>query len=95
MKSKVITLSIEPLESPVRYKNCVIVPSGNEKFPSLVEIEKAPVRLGIKGKKFINAMKAQLTIDAIGAELMIGGGVTKVKDELDSIGFITEDEKAW
>jgi hypothetical protein len=95
MKSKVITLSIEPLESPVRYKNCVIVPAGNEKFPSLVEIEKAPVRLGVKGKKFINAMKAQLTIDAIGAELLIGGGAKKVKEELDSIGFIMEEDATF
>ena len=95
MKSKVITLSTEPLESSVRYKNCVIVPAGNEKFPSLVEIEKAPVRLGIKGKKFINAMKAQITIDAIGAELMIGGGVKKVKEELDSIGFIMEEDASF
>jgi hypothetical protein len=95
MKSKVITLSTEPLESTVRYKNCVIVPAGNEKFPSLVEIEKAPVRLGVKGKKFINAMKAQITIDAIGAELMIGGGVKKVKEELDSIGFIMAQDAAF
>jgi hypothetical protein len=95
MKSKVITLSTEPLESTVRYKNCVIVPAGNEKFPSLVEIEKAPVRLGVKGKKFINAMKAQITIDAIGAELMIGGGVKKVKEELDSIGFIMAEDAAF
>jgi hypothetical protein len=95
MKSNVITLSTEALEGPVRYKNCVIVPAGNEKFPSLVEIEKAPVRLGVKGKKFINAMKAQLTIDAIGAELMIGGGVKKVKEELDSIGFIMVEDAAF
>jgi hypothetical protein len=95
MKSKVITLSSEILEGPVRYKNCVIVPAGNDKFPSLVEIEKAPVRLGIKGKKFINAMKAQLIIDTIGAELMIGGGVKKVKAELDTIGFISEEDTAW
>jgi|TARA_R110000796_G_C14530714_1_gene431813 hypothetical protein len=95
MKSKVITLSSEILEGPVRYKNCVIVPAGNAKFPSLVEIEKAPVRLGIKGKKFINAMKAQLIIDTIGAELMIGGGVKKVKAELDTIGFISEEDTAW
>jgi hypothetical protein len=95
MKSKVITLSSEILEGPGRYKNCVIVPAGNAKFPSLVEIEKAPVRLGIKGKKFINAMKAQLIIDTIGAELMIGGGVKKVKAELDTIGFISEEDTAW
>jgi hypothetical protein len=40
-------------------------------------------------------MKAQITIDAIGAELMIGGGVKKVKEELDSIGFIMAEDAAF
>ena len=95
MKNKVITLTTEALETTIRYKNCTIVPVGNEKFPALVEIEKAPVRLGLKGKKFINPLKAQLIIDSIGAELLIGGGVKKVKAELNTIGFISEEDTAW
>jgi hypothetical protein len=40
-------------------------------------------------------MKAQVTIDAIGAELLIGGGAKKVKEELDSIGFIMEEDASF
>jgi hypothetical protein len=89
------TLAVEKLENKVRYKNVVVVPVGNEKFPSMVEIEKAPAKLKtLKGKKFINPIKAQVAIEAIVAENLIKGGARKVKEELDSIGFLTEDT-AW
>jgi hypothetical protein len=89
------TLAVEKLENKVRYKNVVVVPVGNEKFPSMVEIEKAPAKLKtLKGKKFINPIKAQVAIEAIVAENLINGGARKVKEELDSIGFLTEDT-AW
>jgi hypothetical protein len=89
------TLAVEKLENKVRYKNVVVVPVGNEKFPSMVEIEKAPAKLKtLKGKKFINPIKAQVAIEAIVAENLINSGARKVKEELDSIGFLTEDT-AW
>ena len=89
------TLAVEKLEKKVRYKNVVVVPIGNEKFPNMVEIEKTTVKLkALKGKKFINPIKAQVAIEALAAENLINGGARKVKDELDSIGFLVEDT-AW
>ena len=88
-------LSVEKLENKVRYKNVVVVPVGNEKFPTMVEIEKAPAKLKeIKGKKFINPIKAQVAIELAHAESLIKGGARSVKKELDSIGFLVE-EPAW
>ena len=89
------TLAVEKLENKVKYKNVIVVPVGNDKFPSMVEIEKTPVKLKtLRGKKFINPVKAQVAIEASLAENLINGGARKVKDELDSIGFLTEDT-AW
>ena len=88
-------LSVEKLDNKVRYKNVTVVPVGNEKFPTMVEIEKAPAKIKtIKGKKFINPTKAQLAIELAIAESLIKGGSKLVAKELDSIGFLTEDS-AW
>lgn len=88
-------LSVEKLENKVRYKNVVVVPANNEKFPTMVEIEKAPAKIkSIKGKKFINPTKAQLAIELAIAESLINKGSKLVVKELDSIGFLTEDS-AW
>ena len=88
-------LSVEKLDNKVRYKNVTVVPVGNEKFPTMVEIEKAPAKIKtIKGKKFINPTKAQLAIELAIAESLIKGGSKLVAKELDSIGFLTEDT-AW
>ena len=88
-------LSVEKLDNKVRYKNVTVVPVENEKFPTMVEIEKAPAKIKtIKGKKFINPTKAQLAIELAIAESLIKGGSKLVAKELDSIGFLTEDS-AW
>jgi hypothetical protein len=88
-------LSVEKLENKVRYKNVVVVPADNEKFPTMVQIEKAPAKLkSIMGKKFINPIKAQVAIELLIAESLIKGGSKLVAKELDSIGFLAEDS-AW
>ena len=88
-------LSVEKLSSKVRYKNVTIVPVENEKFPTMVLIEKAPAKLKeIKGKKYISPEKAQLAIELAHAESLIRSGARGVKKELDSIGFLVEDT-AW
>ena len=88
-------LSSEKLENKVRYKNVIVLPAGNEKFPFMVEIEKAPAKIKmLRGKKFINPTKAQVAIEAALAEALINGGAKSVKKELDSIGFLVEDS-AW
>jgi len=87
-------LSVEKLEKKVRYKNVTVVPVGNEKFPTMVMIDKAPKKIGyIKGKKYITPEKAQIAIEAAQAEALIIGGSKSVKKELESIGFISET--AW
>ena len=88
-------LSVEKLENKVRYKNVTVVPVENEKFPTMVMIDKAPAKIkSIMGKKFINPTKAQVAIEAALSEILIRGGARGVKKELDSIGFLTEDS-AW
>ena len=88
-------LSVEKLENKVRYKNVTVVPVENEKFPTMVMIDKAPAKLKeIKGKKFINPTKAQLAIELAIAESLISKGSKLVAKELDSIGFLTE-ASAW
>ena len=88
-------LSVEKLDNKVRYKNVTVVPVENEKFPTMVQIEKAPSKLkSIMGKKFINPTKAQVAIELVIAESLIKGGSKLVAKELDSIGFLAEDS-AW
>ena len=87
-------LSVEKLENKVRYKNVTVIPADNEKFPTMVQIDKAPAKIKlIKGKKYITPEKAQLAIEAALAEALITGGARSVKKELESIGFISET--AW
>ena len=89
-------LSVEKLSSKVRYKNVTVVPVENEKFPTMVMIDKAPKKVSsIKGKKFINPAKAHVAIEVALAEAQIAGyGKKNIKKELDSIGFLVEDT-AW
>jgi glucan phosphorylase len=88
-------LSVEKLENKVRYKNVTVIPVGNEKFPTMVMIDKAPAKIkDIKGKKFINPIKAQLAIESALAEQLIKKGAGRVKAELDSVGILVEPS-AW
>jgi len=88
-------LSVEKLENKVRYKNVTVVPVENEKFPTMVMIEKAPAKLKeIKGKKYISPEKAQIAIELLSAEALISNGAKKVKAELDSVGILVEPS-AW
>lgn len=87
-------LLVEKLEKKVRYKNVTVIPVENEKFPTMVQIDKAPKKVNyIIGKKFINPTKAQLAIESALAESLISKGARSVKNELSSIGILTET--AW
>lgn len=87
-------LSVEKLEKKVRYKNVTVIPVENEKFPTMVQIDKAPKKVSyIKGKKYITPEKAQLAIESALAEELIKKGSRSVKKELESIGFVSET--AW
>ena len=86
-------LAVEKLEKKVRYKNVTVIPVGNEKFPTMVQIDKAPARVkDLIGKKYINPQKAQAVIEAVMAVDFINKGSKKVKAELGSIGIV---ETAW
>ena len=88
-------LSVEKLEKKVRYKNVTVIPIENEKFPSMVQIDKAPAKLKeIKGKKFISPQKAQIAIELAHSEALIKKGARRVKAELDSVGILVEPS-AW
>lgn len=88
-------LSVEKLEKKVRYKNVTVIPVENEKFPTMVMIDKAPAKLKeIKGKKYISPEKAQIAIELAHSEALIKKGARRVKAELDSVGILVEPS-AW
>lgn len=74
-----------------RYKTYKIEETPTEKFPEMVTVTK-----GKKiNKKFIELEKAIVWIEKEAAEALINRGSKKVKLELESIGFISEDSLAW
>ena len=88
-------LLVEKLEKKVRYKNVTVIPVENEKFPTMVQIDKAPKKVNqIIGKKYITPEKAQVAIDAVLTEVLIKKGARRVKAELDSVGILVEPS-AW
>lgn len=95
-KVKPNPLNVEVLVEKVRYKNVIVLPIENEKFPSLVKIEKAPAKIkSLIGKQYITPKKAQIAIELLLAEKLIGNSAKAVKKELESIGVISEVDKAW
>jgi len=95
-KTKPNPLAVEVLLEKVRYKNVIVLPIEHEKFPSLVRIEKAPAKIkSLIGKQYITPKKAQIAIELLLAEKLIGNSAKAVKKELESIGVISEVDKAW
>ena len=95
-KTKPNPLAVEVLLEKVRYKNVIVLPIEHEKFPSLVRIEKAPAKIkSLIGKQYITPKKAQIAIELLLAEKLIGNSAKVVKKELESIGVISETDKAW
>lgn len=95
-KTKTNPLAVEVLLEKVRYKNVVVLPIEHPKFPTLVKIEKAPAKIkSLIGKQYITPKKAQVAIEAALAEKLIGNAAKAVKNELSSIGIISEIDKAW
>jgi hypothetical protein len=73
----------------MRLKGYKIENTPSEKFPDMVTITKGKTI----NKKFITQSKAVAWIEAVAAENLIGRGKKKVKNELSSIGILTET--AW
>lgn len=73
----------------MRLKGYKIENTPSDSFPDMVTITKGKTI----NKKFITQQKAIAWIEAVAAENLIGKGKKKVKNELSSIGILTET--AW
>jgi hypothetical protein len=76
-----------------RYKTYKIENTPSEKFPQMVTISKK-VKGNLFEKKFISEQKAKAWIELGAAHKLINNGAKKVKNELGSIGILTETP-AW
>ena len=73
----------------MRYKGYKIENTPTDKFIEMVTVTKGKT----VNKKFINEEKAKTWIEAVAAESLINRGAKKVKNELSSIGILTDT--AW
>ena len=75
-----------------RFKTYKIEKTPTDKFTEMVTISKK-VKGEIVERKFIDEAKAKAWIEFGAAHKLINNGAKKVKNELGSIGIITD--KAW
>ena len=75
-----------------RYKTYKIEQTPTEKFTEMVTISKK-VKGKLFEKKFISEEKAKTWIEFGAAHKLISNGAKKVKNELGSIGILSD--KAW
>jgi hypothetical protein len=82
---------------PNKYGKFVIVDTPNEKYPTMVTIEKAPAAYSdIVGKKYVSRERFITFIEGEKAVVSIDNGAKSVAKELDSIGLLpmeSTDEK--
>ena len=74
-----------------KHRTYKIEETPNEKYPQMVTVSKGKNFT----KKFISEEKAIIWIEKEAAEKLINRGNKKVKYELESIGFFSEDSMAW
>jgi hypothetical protein len=74
---------------PNKYGKFVIVDTPNEKYPTMVTIEKAPAAYSdIVGKKYVSRERFITFIEGEKAVVSIDKGAKSVAKELDSIGLL-------
>ena len=84
---------------PFKYGKFYIVDAGSEKYPTMVEVTKAPKSFeDIIGKKYVSRERCIATLDVYVAEGTIAKGEKTVIKELDAAGITpmepaVEDEK--
>jgi hypothetical protein len=85
---------------PNKHGKFYIVDAGSDKYPTMVEVTKAPKSFeDIIGKKYVSRERCIATLDAYVAEGTIAKGAKSVVKELDSIGLVpleagdTDEEK--
>ena len=83
---------------PNKYGKFVIVDTPNDKYPTMVTIDKAPAAYSdLVGKKYVSRERFITFIEGEKAEVSIDKGAKSVAKELDSVGLLpmepADDEK--
>jgi hypothetical protein len=74
---------------PNKYGKFVIVDTPNDKYPTMVTIEKAPAAYSdLVGKKYVSRERFITFIESEKAEVSIDKGAKSVAKELDSVGLL-------
>jgi len=74
---------------PNKYGKFYIVDAGSEKYPTMVEVTKAPKSFeDIIGKKYVSRERCIATLDVYVAEGTIAKGEKTVIKELDAAGIV-------
>jgi len=74
---------------PNKYGKFYIVDAGSEKYPTMVEVTKAPKSFeDIIGKKYVSRERCIATLDVYVAEGTIAKGAKTVIKELDAAGIV-------
>jgi hypothetical protein len=74
---------------PNKYGKFVIVDTPNDKYPTMVTIDKAPAAYSdLVGKKYVSRERFITFIESEKAEVSIDKGAKSVAKELDSVGLL-------
>jgi len=77
---------------PNKYGKFVILDTPNDKYPTMVTIEKAPAAYSeLVGKKYVSRERFITFIEGEKAEVAIDKGAKSVAKELDSVGLLPMD----
>jgi hypothetical protein len=77
---------------PNKYGKFVILDTPNDKYPTMVTIEKAPAAYSeLVGKKYVSRERFITFIESEKAEVAIDKGAKSVVKELDSVGLLPMD----
>ena len=78
---------------PCKYGKFYIVDAGTDKYPTMVEVTKAPKSFeDIIGKKYVSRERCIATLDVYVAEGTIAKGAKTVLKELDAAGIVPMTE---
>jgi hypothetical protein len=80
---------------PCKYGKFYIVDAGTDKYPTMVEVTKAPKTFeDIIGKKYVSRERCIATLDVYVAEGTIAKGAKTVIKELDAAGIVPMETEA-
>lgn len=78
-----------------KHRNCIIVETPTEKFPTMVTITKTPkVRDYFMDKRYISLEKAHIAIEEFESERLISSKEKYVKSQLEEVVVLGETEDA-